>query len=97
MRITLELDDGRKAAAKHPYPGCEYVVVEGLHCECARTEPLLVAGIKGGVRENTDHHMTSTAGCARCKGKVGILRVEFDTLFGREEDDRVLNGRPRVY
>lgn len=97
MKITLTLYDGRTAEAKQPFEGCQYVEVAGLHCECARDLPLIVAGIKGGVKEDTDRYMVSSAACARCKGMVGDLRVEYATLFGREEDDRVLNGRPRVY
>lgn len=97
MRITFTTDDGRSGEARVPYEGCQYVVVDSMHCECAPREPLFVAGIKDGLREKSDRHIVSKAGCARCKGGCGDLRVDFDTIFGLEEDDRVLNGRPRVY
>lgn len=96
MRITFETEDGRKTAAKPPYEGAQYVIVAGMQCACSRAEDLQVAGIVNGTIENTDYHMVSKAACARCKGIAGTLRVDFDTIFGREEDERVAM-RCRVY
>ena len=69
--------------------------MEGLHCECS-PEDLQVAGIKGKTR-TTDYGASSPAACTRCQGSVGSLDVEFETIFGAEEDERVLRGRQRVY
>ena len=41
--------------------------------------------------------VSAAAACTRCKGSVGTLVVERDTLFGPDEDLRVLQGRCRVY
>jgi len=40
---------------------------------------------------------SGAAECTRCRQKVGNMTVKINTLFGLEEDDRVLNGRCRVY
>lgn len=96
MKITLRLHDGREASAQQPYEGSSYVLVPGLHCECSPAEPLQVAGIKGKTR-TTDYGASSPAACSRCQGSVGSLDVEFETLFGAEEDECVLKGRYRVY
>lgn len=40
---------------------------------------------------------TSNASCFDCDAPVGRLVVTVDTIFGIEEDEAVLHGRPRVY
>lgn len=40
---------------------------------------------------------TGDAECCRCRQKVGPMEVVVSTLFGLEEDERVLQGRCRVY
>lgn len=79
-----------------PYTDASYVIAKGLECECSRGQDLMVSGM-GVPLERTDRYIRSDAGCSRCGGKIGILTVTFDTLFGAEEDNRVLNGRCRVY
>ena len=37
------------------------------------------------------------AHCLACGETIGVLRVKMSTIFGIEEDKRVLNGRCRVY
>lgn len=45
-----------------------------------------------------DHdRYTGGAICQRCKCRAGFLTVEVESLFGIDEDIRVLHGRPRVY
>ncbi len=47
----------------------------------------------------TEEHdrYTGTAECVRCRTAVGPMEVVVSTLFGLEEDRRVLQGRCRVY
>lgn len=40
---------------------------------------------------------SGSAECVRCKSTVGIMVVRTDTMWGLEEDRRVLSGRCRVY
>jgi hypothetical protein len=96
MKITLKLFGGREAEAVLPHPGAAHVVVAGLHCECARDEPLWVAGVRGTARAG-EYATTSEAACARCMGRIGHIEVSGGTIFGREEDEQVLHGRYRVY
>lgn len=37
------------------------------------------------------------AECVRCRSQISEMRVEVSTLFGLDEDERVLHGRCRVY
>lgn len=73
------------ADAVKEFPGCEEEKWEG---------PLKVRlpyySIEGPK-------ISGDAECTRCREKVGHMVVTTDSLFGVEEDMRVLNGRPRVY
>lgn len=42
-------------------------------------------------------HVEAPAECCRCRSVVGVLRVDFATMWGSDEDRRVLHGRCRVY
>lgn len=44
-----------------------------------------------------DHDFVCVGFCVACRKPVGTLKVVYETLFGLEEDARVLHGRPRVY
>lgn len=39
----------------------------------------------------------ATGHCAACGARVGEVRAYVSTIFGIEEDERVLHGRARVY
>lgn len=41
--------------------------------------------------------VTAPALALCCAAEVGTVRVELSTIFGLEEDERVLHGRARVY
>ena len=93
MKIKLTMG-GKVYIARRPFPECEYVEVPGEapHCDGIT---LQVKG-DGDVVTGYDTY-TVDALCARCKEPVGILVTTVKTLFGIEEDRRVLNGRCRVY
>ena len=90
MRITL---DGKHCVL--PYSGAPFVETEGS-CLICETTPLQ---IRGNAREQLVEHdrITAPAHCSFCLGHVGKLVVVFSTIFGLEEDARILNGRARVY
>jgi hypothetical protein len=98
VKVTLELRDGTMLAVEQPrYEGATAVEAAGACPYCART-PFMVAG--SGRRLDPDHsHDTwlADAGCLACKAWVGYLRAKVSTLFGIEEDERVLRGACKVY
>lgn len=78
-----------------PYPSAEHVEVVNQECPHCK-EPLLVSG-RAGTRNQTRDSIEEIAFCRNCDKNVGLLRVVFSTIFGIEEDERVLRGRARVY
>lgn len=62
--------------------------------ECNHDDP----AVRGLVPHHDDRGVSSLAHCLWCGAEVGKIRVNYDTVFGREEDLAMLvNGRPRVY
>ena len=91
MRITLTMNGGTYRCRR---PHREAAFVVSTHrCACGANT---VAGITGAVIETRDTYR-SDAVCTRCRASLGVLRVKVSTLFGLEEDERVLSGRCRVY
>jgi hypothetical protein len=92
MKVTFTVDNVEHTCSV-PYEGAAFVLVDGWACPtCKRS------GVAGRNQRIESHDTyASDAGCADCKVVVGVLRVQLSTLFGLEEDERVLNGRCRVY
>lgn len=63
--------------------------------ETNREDADMVEAKKNVVRGHGTY--TSDAGCVACKLVTGKLVVTVDTLFGIEEDERVLGRHYRVY
>ena len=86
---------GETFVADLPYRGAGYVTVEvGAACECGSVS------LRGNGLEvdESDYHREENAVCAECLKVRGRIHVELSTIFGIEEDARVLiHGRPRVY
>lgn len=83
-RVPLS-DPGRALTVETPRP-CP-------HCGIAR---MAVFGEHPHCPD--DYSMEARAHCASCRGVVGVLRCQFDSLFGYDEDRAVLkDGRARVY
>ena len=100
MRITIELDATKSEfasvrEAKQPFHNADHLIVDGA-CQHCDADPFPVIG---KIDEQTYTHDTVTApALSRCCGqRVGKMVVLLSTIFGREEDNAVLNGRPRVY
>jgi hypothetical protein len=77
-----------------PYDGAAHVVVDGA-CPACGAEPF---GARGLGRRIAAHDTYAADAVATCCGKhVGELRVTLGTIFGLEEDERVLTGPWKVY
>jgi len=89
----------RRLRCKLPHPGADHVSVLGLGYACPRCGQAPVKAQGGRMRRSADDRAyEADAYCAACKRPLGaILRAEIDTLFGLEEDERVLGGMARVY
>lgn len=72
------------------------LVTQGISCPACK-EPLAVFGNTATLERVDDETEEARAHCGSCKASVGRVRITYDTLFGLEEDDRVLKGRYRVY
>lgn len=109
MKITIHVHTNTEAArqpapddrdvrvAREPFPTARRVLAQGACPDCGASDEgeFTVAG--GIVRYTDDREQIADAVCLDCNSHIGALRVQFDTLFGVEEDRRVLLGRPRVY
>lgn len=90
MKVTVHVD-GRERAAK---PQGDHVRIE-CPCPHCKASPLLARGT--GIRSH-DHDTYYADAVALCCGKpIGRMSTTVSTIFGIEEDERVLNGRARVY
>ena len=90
MTITVTRD-GKKLKAKLPHPQCGFVEVS-VPCACGSVQ------VRGtGIRETTHDTYVADAVCCGCGRSAGVMRTKVSTVFGIEEDSRVLNGRMRVY
>jgi hypothetical protein len=95
MKIQVTINDKRRSA-KEPFPDAGHLVCEGS-CPLCKAEPLKVAGLAGGKRYESRDTIACNAYCLGCKEQVGTIRVVVSTIFGIEEDERVLNGPWKVY
>lgn len=93
MKVSVAIADESRACS---LPESERWINVAGRCPACSADGLRVIGDK---RRQTIGHDTVTApALATCCGAtVGTVRVELDTIFGLEEDERVLHGRCRVY
>ena len=75
-----------------PFPS--YAEAKDTECPFC-SKPLRVQG--AGNRIGGRDYYSARGYCADCGQHVGEIRAYVSTIFGLEEDERVLNGRPRVY
>jgi len=94
MKIELKVSEGDVRVCEHLYADAEYVVPTG-ECPQCKAKPWAVSG---GTPVVQGHDTQTAPAWTRCCGKpAGSLVVTVSTLFGIEEDERVLHGRCRVY
>ena len=97
-KIWLEIQrrDGIETRDVRPNPEtADNAIVDGACPSCA-CEPFYVKGTHPR-RMPDDRTLRSGGYCLHCGDPVGWIYAQPDTLFGLEEDDRVLHGRCRVY
>jgi len=93
MKIWIELNE-QKIEATRPFEGSDFVEAKTDCPHCKASAPIKV---QGGESFHDHDTYTCAAFCVGCKGSLGKMKVQVDTIFGIEEDNRVLNGRWRVY
>lgn len=98
MEVLILAPDGTLHPAEQAAHGSHHAIAR-VPCPACGIEQLRVEGLVPHVVMATDHeHKTEWEARAICCGKdgftIGVRRV---SLFGFEEDRRVLEGRPRVY
>lgn len=93
MKIAVNVA-GHVRAARLPFEDAPHALVDVACPLCKEPAPLAVA-----ARQSTRGHDTITGEgyAACCGGHIGTIVVTVATIFGIEEDERVLRGRPRVY
>ena len=95
MKIMFHPNKGPARKAKLPYTDADYCVVDG-ECPYCKAMPFHAAGVKGTMVKG-HATLTSDAGCIGCKVVTGKLVVKVNTLFGIEEDERVMRSGVRIY
>jgi hypothetical protein len=93
MRVTVKIGD---VAREGRLPESERWIDVAVRCPLCDNATLPVIGDKR--RQTVGHDTVTAPALSMCCGQeVGTVLVELSTIFGLEEDERVLHGRPRVY
>ncbi len=92
MKIKVITLDDQSFDATLPYDGAAFVTIE--RCPLCGVADCNVVG-----RETTHTHdvYQAEAKALCCEKRIGRIEVKVDTVFGIEEDERVLGGPWRVY
>jgi hypothetical protein len=93
MNVTVEIQGSHRWTS---LPESErWIDVQG-QCPACNSEEFRVIG--DVTRQKIGHDTVKAPALALCCGaEVGEVHVELSTIFGLEEDERVLHGRARVY
>lgn len=93
VRVSVKI--GNEARSSSLPESEKWIDVDGRCSSCGRGEFRVIGDIH---RQRVGSHEVTAPALALCCGQeVGEVFVELDTIFGLEEDARVLNGRCRVY
>jgi len=95
VKITIHIGEDEVRDGSLKFPTAERVDVDGS-CPLCKHEPFQVSG-KNGTTEQSRDSITQDAVCRACDEVVGKVKVTFDTIFGIEEDERVLGGPHKVF
>lgn len=93
MRITLITPEGIEMEAVRPYEDAGFVRIAA--CPTCEAPGASIRADKSSWRD--EETLEGEAYCLECQKLCGTLRVTIGTIFGLEEDRRVLHGRCRVY
>jgi len=91
-KLTFTTDD-KTYAITLPFPEADHAVVAGWECPTCGGDK--VAGRARRI-ENHDTY-AAEAGCVACRKIIGTIRVKVSTLFGIEEDERVMSMGVKIY
>jgi hypothetical protein len=95
VKVFFEDDTGERTALSTPEPEAPRVEVP-IHCPaCPALAPIWVEG--QGIDERGRDEYRAKARHVGCGKRIGKLVVVVGTIFGIEEDERVLRGPARVY
>lgn len=94
MTITLKTSNGMLLECVKRYHDAPTVDVPGVPCEACK-RPLSVRGLR--CKETKPDTFEAEAVCADCQASAGTLIVTMGSIFGAEEDARVLGGPWKVY
>lgn len=96
-RVHLEIQRAAGVDVRHVRPAGDVGVADGACPGCGCT-PFEVRGANLRTDPNRRHDGRMSDGrCVACGDAVGHIYAIVDTIFGIEEDDRMLNGRAMVY
>ena len=96
MKVTIHMHgDGGSHAARLPYSGADHVLADLACPACKAAAPIQVRG--RGITSRDHDTYYADAEHQGCGALLGRMHTKVDTIFGVEEDERVLNGRARVY
>lgn len=95
MNITLKLRDGETRKLTLAFKGVDHADAEG-DCPLCGAKAFGVAG--ANMRVDSHDTYASDAFSTCCKRPAGTIYARVSTVFGIEEDERMLKyGRARVY
>ena len=102
MKITVVLADGTRHNADLPYDGATHVVAS-VDCPHGCQRPVVLGivlklKIRGTGIDRTTHD-THYAGAVAlcCQRRIGTIETKMSTVFGLDEDQRVLGGPWKVF
>lgn len=91
------LGDEKPREAKLPWLDAAYLTVDG-GCPRCRAPWLEIRGeTKTKTIDPETGHLFATAYALCCLQPIGTLKVESQSLFGADEDAKVLAGRVKVF
>lgn len=97
MKITLTTHDGVVHEMRQPFDGSDWVkACDGVACDHCGS-PLRATGKGQSIESHDTYRADAVCASEACGEPIGVLRVKVSTIFGIEEDQRVMNGRCRVY
>lgn len=95
MSYYLEINRSTGIERRDVKPAGHVGIASGECPGCGAT-PFCVQG-SSPRRMPDDRTIRSGGRCVSCGDAVGYLYAQPDTIFGLEEDERVMHGRARVY
>jgi hypothetical protein len=94
MKIRLHFATEPARNCRQPHKNADHVFVSGACPEC-NAKPFKVRGLGRRIAAHDTYAAYAKTLC--CDKRVGELRVTVGSIFGLEEDERVLRGPWRVY